>query len=314
MNGDEIVSFPQRGGEASHLTYEEMEAWLDGRADRIDRELAQGHLALCPRCAAELDDLGKVRESLAPKRRWWIAAAAAALGAILSMTFLARSPEPEPLLTATQPLPPEVRPTPPQSKPAETVRTLTKPAILATLAGAPRTLRGTSEWAKLQLKAPVATVVLDARPRFRWMVANGANGAAEYTVAVADHETSADAASGSTTETWWRPGEPLARGRTYTWQVTVQSRDGRWTVPQPSDAEALFFVASPATVKKIEAVPAERHLERGIALAEHGILDDAERELEQAIKEGSEEAGALLEEVQSWRAQPARPTATKGAQ
>jgi hypothetical protein len=311
MNGDEIVSFPQRGGEASHLTYEEMEAWLDGRSNRIDRELAQGHLAVCPRCAAELDDLSKVRESLAPKRRWWIAAAAAALVAILSMTFLARSPKPEPILTATQPPTPEVWPTPPQSKPAETVRTLTKPAILATLAGAPRTLRGTSERAKLQLEAPVATVVLDARPRFRWTAANGA---AEYTVAVADHETGADAASGSTIETWWRPEEPLVRGRTYTWQVTVHSSDERWTVPRPSEAEALFHVASPATVKKIEAVPAGQHLERGIALAEHGILDDAERELEQAIEEGSEQAGALLEKVQSWRAQSARPTATKGAQ
>ena len=298
MNRDEIVSFPERGGEASHLTYEEMEAWLDGRADGIDRELAQGHIALCARCAAEVDDLRKVRETFTPRRKWWIAAAAAALIAILAIALIDRTGKPVTVATATQPAT-AVSTTPPVQT-TTTTRALTKPAILATLVLAPRTLRGTSEQSKLELEAPVATVVLDARPRFEW---SPAKGAAEYTVAVADRETGADAATGSTTETWWRPQEPLARGRTYTWQVTAHAGEERWTVPQPSDAEVVFHVASPETVREIAAVPGELHLERGIVLAEYGILDDAELELRRAVDEGNEQARALLEEVQSWRPQ-----------
>jgi hypothetical protein len=302
MNGDEIVSFPQRGGEASHLTYEEMEAWLDGRADRIDRELAQGHLALCPRCSAELDDLRNVRESIAPRRRWRIAAAAALLIAILSIVFFDRiGIKPDPVVPTTAQAFPEVGPASPLPVTPEPMpRKLARPAILATLVVVPRTLRGVTERAKLQLEMPVATVVLDAQPRFEWSAAGGAS---EYTVAVADHETGAGAATGSTRETWWRPDEPLERGRTYTWQVTAHAGDDRWTVPQPSDAEALFHVASEAAVKEIRAVPGDQHLERGIALAERGVLDDAERELRRAATEGVAQAEALLEEVQSWRFQ-----------
>jgi len=297
MNRDEIVSFPERGGEASHLTYEEMEAYLDSRADRIDGELAQGHLSLCARCAAEVEDLRRVRESVAPRRRWWIAAAAAAvLIAVLTIALPERHTAPAPLPTATSPqaaLPPA-----PPAQPETPPPTLSRPAILAALVLAPRTLRGTGERSRLRLQAPVATVVLETRPRFRWTAAEGA---AEYTVAVADHETGAGAASGSTTATWWQPEKPLLRGRTYTWQVTAHAGEERWIVPQPADAEVRFHVASPATVKEIEAVPAHQHLERGIALAERGILDDAERELRQAAEEGSTRAEALLEQVQSWR-------------
>lgn len=303
MNGDEIVSFPERGGEASHLTYEEMEAWLDGRAGAIDRELAEGHLALCPRCAAELEDLRHVRESLTPPRRWWVPAAAIAAMVLATLWLLLPEPKPEPaavVATARGLLAlPSTETAPAQTTTEPAPRILAKPAILATLLTAPGTLRGTTSESKLRLETPLATVVLDPRPNFRWTAASGAN---EYTVAVADRETGAGAVTGSTRSTSWRPDEPLARGRTYTWQVTAHVGDDRFTVPRPEDAEALFHVAAEATALEIEALPAGHHLERGLALAERGALDDAERELRRAAEEGNVEAGAYLAEVQSWRA------------
>jgi hypothetical protein len=291
MNGDEIVSFPERGGEASHLSYEEMEAWLDGRADDIDGELAEGHVALCPRCAAEAEDLRRVRKSVTPQRRWWMAAAAAiVLIALLTIPLFKQPRTIETPVVATHATT-AVAPTP-------VPRTLAKPAILAALITKPGTMRGTSERAKLELEAPVATVVLDARPFFRWTAAEGAS---EYEVAVADRETGEGAATGWTKTTSWRPDEPLARGRLYTWQVTAHAGEERWVVPKPPDAEAVFYVARPETVQEIEAVPESKPLDRGIVLAEHGVLDDAERELKRAAEAGDRAAEDMLETVQSWR-------------
>jgi len=41
----------------THLAYEQLEAYVEGALDPTDREIADGHLELCARCGAELDDL-----------------------------------------------------------------------------------------------------------------------------------------------------------------------------------------------------------------------------------------------------------------
>ncbi|HEX8410164.1 MAG TPA: hypothetical protein VF883_14975 [Thermoanaerobaculia bacterium] len=297
MNRDDIVIFPGDGDEPEHLTYEELEAWLDGRAGRIDRELAEGHLALCARCRAEADDLRRVRESLAPRRpAWWIAAAAAVLIAILGIAIAQRR---TPVSTPPGPVEHRTETRPAITQPAPSPRKLVKPEIVASLVHTSGTLRGTGEQGVgFALQEPVATVVLDPRPPFRWTAMPGAGA---YTVAVADRETGAGAATGETQETFWRPPAPLQRGRTYSWQVTAHVGDERRTVPRATDAEALFHVATEEAVREVEAVAADQHLELGLALAEHGALDDAERELRRAVGSGAPGAELYLEEVRSWR-------------
>ena len=83
-------------------------------------------------------------------------------------------------------------------------------------------------------------------------------------------------------------------------------------MPQPADPEALFQIATRQQAVEIETLP-EDHLARAIALAQMGVLDDAERELRLAFDGGTPRADHLLRQVRSWR-QSARPTRTNGAQ
>ncbi|HYK00992.1 MAG TPA: hypothetical protein VE974_04495 [Thermoanaerobaculia bacterium] len=47
-----------------HLSYEELEAFVDGSADAVDRELTAAHAASCAVCHDKLTDLGATRDSL----------------------------------------------------------------------------------------------------------------------------------------------------------------------------------------------------------------------------------------------------------
>jgi hypothetical protein len=41
----------------THLTYERLAAYVEGRVDQVDREIADSHLKLCAQCAWEIDEL-----------------------------------------------------------------------------------------------------------------------------------------------------------------------------------------------------------------------------------------------------------------
>lgn len=47
---------------STHLTYEELEAFVDGRTDALDRELVAAHTTSCDLCRGELADLTAVRD------------------------------------------------------------------------------------------------------------------------------------------------------------------------------------------------------------------------------------------------------------
>jgi anti-sigma factor RsiW len=59
----DTIELPPDEGDA-HLTYAELEAFVDGRADALDRELIAAHAAACTRCSGELTDLAATRDSL----------------------------------------------------------------------------------------------------------------------------------------------------------------------------------------------------------------------------------------------------------
>lgn len=48
-----------------HVGYDELAAYADGTLDAVDREVVEGHLALCPSCAAEARELTAFRDTLA---------------------------------------------------------------------------------------------------------------------------------------------------------------------------------------------------------------------------------------------------------
>lgn len=60
---DTIALPPADGPE--HVTYEELESFVDGTADALDRELIAAHVAFCTICSDEMADLAAARDALA---------------------------------------------------------------------------------------------------------------------------------------------------------------------------------------------------------------------------------------------------------
>ena len=59
----DAIELPPADGHA-HLSYEELEAFVDGRADALDRELIAAHVASCSLCANALTDLSATRDAM----------------------------------------------------------------------------------------------------------------------------------------------------------------------------------------------------------------------------------------------------------
>jgi hypothetical protein len=61
----DAIELPAAG--PSHVTYEELESFVDGHADAQDRELIAAHVAFCTLCSNELTDLAATRDAFAPR-------------------------------------------------------------------------------------------------------------------------------------------------------------------------------------------------------------------------------------------------------
>lgn len=296
VRADPNVVLPAAGAD-EHLEYEALERYVDGTATPMERELADAHAALCQVCRMELRDLAGMRDAIKVRRirrprppvlAW--AAAAMLILALLTAWLLLRDRTPvkrveREIATTT------MTATEPPRKELPKVE-LVKPVVLASLVRGGGVLRGSSQSQSFALQEPVGTVVVEERPRFRWTAAPKAT---SYDVAVIDAQRGSIAASGSTSSTRWQPAVALPRGRIYSWQVTAHAGEGSILAPGPSAPEALFQVAA-----HDEPLP-ENAFERGVVLANRGVLDDAERELERAARQGEVRAVAVLEEVRSWR-------------
>jgi len=291
---DVVVSLPSRdAGESDHLSYDEMERWIDGRAGAVEREIFEEHAANCHLCRDERADLDRVRETLVPTQtrfgwRMPLAAAATIVVAIGIGWFFRRD------VVSTSPSKISVPP-----RTVQQAIVLTKPAILSDLLGGKVTLRGgESTQHRFTLLKPVATLVGEQRPEFRWTTVSGAS---SYTVTIVDADTGAAVTSGSTKDSSWRPGTALAQGKTYSWQVSAHVRGRRITEPRPPAPEARFEVASGETLNRLAGKSHNDPISRGVALAEEGFLDDAEEQLQVASDAGNSEARELLRQVRAWR-------------
>jgi hypothetical protein len=309
-----VITLPPDPGdeETDHLTYDEMEQWVDGLLSDVDRELVEGHIDGCDRCRLELTDLHRASKALpavsavalrqTSGRRWMLPAAAILALAIGGVWFVLRNEAPvaptaQPRAAVEAP-PQSALPVALQARLDEVRRTgnLTRPGILTFLSRATVPLRGSeSAGTVFTLVEPIGTVIRESRPQFAWTPVPGASA---YSVAVADADSGEVVASGSTEKPLWRSDAPLEQGRTYSWQVTAHRGDQSITAPRPPAPEALFRVASRSQIEELNTLQRQLrndHLTLGILFAEEGILDDAERELKLAARDD------LLAQVRSWR-------------
>ena len=181
---------------------------------------------------------------------------------------------------------------------------VTLPALIGDLRGTSGTLMsGVSGASSFQLVRPLATVVETDRPTFEWTRLQRATA---YVVAVFDLEFNKVAESPRLAATAWQPPAPLARGRTYMWQVEALRGDEEIVVPAPPGPEARFRVLSQVEAARLADVRSrygDFHLVRGILLAQAGSLDEAERELASLVEAnpGIAEAQRLLDSLREQR-------------
>ena len=179
-----------------------------------------------------------------------------------------------------------------------------KPGVVAELYSGPLTLLGESTTdGRLMPVSPLGTVVLSARPTFRWSSLNGASG---YVVEVYDPELNPVATSSTVTTTQWTVEQPLRRGVVYRWQVTALKDGEKIRAPKPPAPEARFKVLEEdkaAELADIGRLAPGSHLAPGVLYALAGLADDSEREFRSLLKENprSGVARRMLESIRAWR-------------
>jgi hypothetical protein len=175
----------------------------------------------------------------------------------------------------------------------------------------PLTLMGHSQSeARFGIVAPVATLVRDARPAFRWQAHPRARA---YIVVIFTDRLERVTSSGELRGTTWTPDVDLKPGTTYEWQVTASTPTGPEHAPAPPLPEARFRVLSAEQRRVLDRQLAEAgssNLLRGLALIRAGVLDEAESAFAALVAANPTSAPArdLLTGVRRLRGAPA-PTA-----
>jgi len=177
------------------------------------------------------------------------------------------------------------------------------PSLIAELIGEEGSLRGGGQGAPFGLLSPLATVVLDDRPTFRWQLLSGAR---DYTVSVYDARLNAVVESPPLEASEWRSTRSLERGGIYTWQVAAEGEGKRFVSPALPAPPARFKVAGREEIEALSraerAVP-RSHLLLGILYARAGALDEADREL-QALADANPRSAVARRLQQSVKVRP----------
>lgn len=286
----------------AHLTYEQMEALVDGRTAEASRD-ADLHLRQCARCASEVADLRAFHRELAPRTLpalRWIAGAAAAAAAAVVLIILTRPDEtatarvdpvqtpPRPAASArsVEPAPRRAATLTPDSSLLPVVEALRAGRVPS--AGLLRELRpgagqqrnagsGTPE---LVLLGPAGSVTESTTPLFRW----SGSGTRTVHVEVFDDEFRLVARSDAISGTEWRPAAPLPRGATLTWQLATAEPDREIFPPAPLPP-ARFSIVSEASFRLIRAARAQgRELDLALLYVQAGMLPEARKQFDQLVR------------------------------
>src|SRR5262249_53984318 len=151
-----------------------------------------------------------------------------------------------------------------------------------------------------RLIEPVGKIVMRNAPVFRWSEIDGAS---YYIVEVYDDQFNLIVTSPQLSTNSWTISQPLARGKTYAWQVKA-NRDGEEiTSPRPPAPQAKFRVLDDATASDLaraEKTYASSHLTMALLYANAGLLQESEQQLRLIVKANpnSEVARKLLTQIQ----------------
>ena len=302
-----------RQAQSEHLSYEQMDAWVDNELDQTERELVLSHIGLCKPCARQL----KAYESYAPimsasilnqptllnqptgvqpaqpislgdKIRAWFQAPqlAMAAAAVLAIAILG----PLVMRDSSRGLRQDIAQF--DSLPAS-VRGSAKEVVNASTAERPASLAGLAPNTDSNLQYPVSEVVEERQPILRWKALGGS-----YVVAVYDASHREVAQSGMLNDTHWLVPVPLNRGEKYTWEIGSAGET----------RSATFQVLGEAEEAKLAEVRASKvgPMALGAVAQQFGLLSLAQQQFEALAKEKpkSQDAVKLLDRVIEMRGRP----------
>lgn len=326
----------------THLTYEEMEAYVDQEGSTAIRSRVEYHSRSCSSCLRELNDLIAFRRQLTPaivaikrpeavsqrnssfpwKLSYLPAAAAAVLmlaGIGLWLRSLSPVARPGPILLALNDAGGQLRFTPTGTligggwtdaergiiEDAWRKKALEPPARISELRGRLGTQRSLDQVAQFNLVYPAGLAVLSTQPTLVW---KSLEGASDYVVEIFDPNFHRVAQSRRLTITQWTPIQPLEAGKAYSWQVIASYRGKAVLAPGPGGPEARFEIVPAEEALELERVSSRypnAHLLLGALYTRAGVLDSAEEQLSAlaAANPQSAEAHRLLESLSKIRHQ-----------
>ncbi len=295
-----------------HLTYEQMEAWVEDRMDQTERELVMAHIGMCQACARQL----KAYESYAPVMSAPVNRVASPARSMVQAPVAAgeaavrASRTPKRIVAAMLTVAVAVIITPIILKQQSTDSGIASgdPVAVSSLESLPESVRdGAEAVARAQgaerpaslaglntnydrfLQYPVSEVVEAVQPELRWKPF-----ASSYTVRVFNAQNMQIAASDLMTVTTWLVTVPLDRGATYSYEV-----NGLGDVHR-----AEFRVlnqAGQAEMAQLRASRGKEHFVLGAVAQQFGMLSVARQEFEALVRERpqSVEAARMLANVNS---------------
>jgi hypothetical protein len=266
---------------SEHLTYEQMDAWVEDEMDQTGRELVVAHIGLCDFCAKQLSAYEsyapvmsgpiaipaklipfreRMRAAFVPKNAGWaqIAMVALALVVVILAPIVMRNAHATGSgMSAFESLPPELR------QGAQDVVNADAPLRPAALADLTPNVDPKIDY-------PAAEVEEETQPELHWLPFGAA-----YAVSLTDSNGNAVAQVTDLTATKWTVPVSLNRGATYSWEVratnSTDSHRGVFRVLGASEEQTL------AQLRASGAGP----LALGAVAEEFGLLTLAEHEFEE---------------------------------
>jgi hypothetical protein len=312
-----------------HLSYEQMDDWVEDRMDAASRELVMAHIGTCLACARQLIAYQEYAPKMAEpirtaatqpmqvKESFWAflkqpqyALGAAALVALFVVAPWNKHSAPPETGAIIAPSSTAVESTiPPQTTPVESpltnaalntteldtlpdsLRVGAKEVIVASdSAPRPASLKGLESNGDAMLEYPLAEVVAETQPVLRWKAFGDT-----YDVSLSDAR-GLISRRGGLKDTRWTPPSALLRDHVYTWEVESggQKHSGKFRVLGENQRQEL---------EKVRAEHGNSHLVIGAVSEQLGLLTPAKQEFEAMEKDSTQaqQAAKLLSHIEALR-------------
>jgi hypothetical protein len=314
-----------------HLSYEQMDDWVEDRLDPAGRELVMAHIGTCSPCARQLIAYQEYAPKMAApiqtmmvaatrpmeqvKTSWWsfLKQPQYALGAAALVAFFAIA-GPWNKHSAVEQTGAIIAPTstavestiPAQNNPLtnavlstaefdtlpDSLRVGAKEVVTAPeSAPKPAALKGLESSGDGTLEYPYAEVVAETQPVMRWKAFGDS-----YNVSLYDSRRGLISRRGGLKETSWTPTSALVRGQVYSWEVESGGQRHRGT----------FRVLGANQLQELERIRAQHsgsHLVVGAVSEQLGLLTAAKQEFEAMAKDSgqAQQAAKLLSHIEGLR-------------